>query len=356
MYKMKRRDNLLREARKGGYDTLVAFTPENLYYMTGFWGEAVGILNQDDTIIISPELEADRARDESTDCRIVHSERGTRLISQVSSLLSKESRPCTDCPNYTTMKSLMDSTPNIQHDTKPFLDTRMVKDESEIRTLQKASYIIDDLFELCTASIKSGQTELELQAELMSAAMQQNMFDTGYPTTLNPLIVASGPNGALPHAQPTQRKFKNHDMITVDITLRHNGYVSDATRTFGLGNISGQAKEIYEIVKESQECGLDNAKNNTSCRDVDQTCRDVIDKTGYGEYFIHSTGHGIGLDVHESPTISKYSDYALQDKMAVTIEPGIYIPKKFGVRIEDSIIVGSRQKAMHKFTKDLLVL
>ena len=353
---MQRRHNLLQEAQKCGYDSLVAFTPENLYYMTGFWGEAVGILTQNDTTIVVPELESDRAKAESQDCTVQSSERGVRLIPQVSSLLDKKGSPCTDCPDYTTMKLLLKDAPNITHDTKPFLNTRMIKDNTEIRRLRQASRIIDGLFDTCTASIRPGRTELELQAILMSEAIKQNMFDTGYPSTLNPLIVASGTNSALPHAQPTRRKFRDGDMVTVDITLRYNGYISDATRTFGIGRISEKAKEVYDLVKESQMCGLKEAAPDVLCSTIDQTCRDVIDEAGYGEYFIHSTGHGIGLDVHESPTISKYSDYTLQDRMAVTVEPGIYIPKRFGVRIEDSIMIGSRQKSMHKFTKDLIIL
>lgn len=356
MYIMQRRYNLLQQAQKCGYDSMVAFTPENLYYMTGFWGEAVGILTPNNTTIVVPELEADRARTESKDCTISSSERGARLIPQVSSLLDKNSRPCTDCPDHTTIKLLLKDTPNITHDTKPFLNTRMIKDNAEIRTLRRASRIIDGLFDMCTMSIKPGRTELELQAILMSAAIKQNMFDTGYPSTLNPLIVAGGPNSSLPHAQPTRRRFKDGDMVTVDITLRYNGYVSDATRTFGIGSISEKAKEVYEIVKESQRCGLKDVAPGVPCSTIDQTCRDIIHEARYGRHFIHSTGHGIGLDVHESPIISKYSDYTLYDRMAVTVEPGIYIPKKFGVRIEDSIIVGSRQKSMHKFTKDLVIV
>lgn len=356
MCMVQRRHNLLQEAQKHGYDSMVAFTPENLYYMTGFWGEAVGILTLNNTTIVAPELEADRAKAESQDCIILPTERGARLLPQISSLLDKNSHPCTDCPDYTTMKLLLKNTPNITHDTKPFLNTRMIKDSVEIRTLRRASRIIDGLFEMCITSIKPDMTELELQATLMSTAIKQNMFDTGYPSTLNPLIVAGGPNSSLPHAQPTRRKLKDGDMVTVDITLRYNGYVSDATRTFGIGGISKETRDVYEIVKESQRLGLKNTTPDVPCSTIDQICRNVIDEAGYGRCFVHSTGHGIGLEVHESPTISKYSDHTLYNNMAVTVEPGIYIPKKFGVRIEDSIIVGSPKKSMHRFTKDLVIV
>jgi len=212
------------------------------------------------------------------------------------------------------------------------------------------------MFEICSNKIKKGQKESELQAILMSYAIGKEMFDTGYKSTLNPLIIAGGPNGALPHAQVTNRKFSNGDLIVVDLTLRYKGYVSDATRTFGLGKISDKAKEVYEIVKESQKLGLKAVKPNASCKLIDKACRDYIKKQKFGKYFTHSTGHGIGLEVHEQPNISYRSTTKLEKDMAITVEPGIYIPKKFGVRIEDSLIVKDKPILLHKFTKDLVIV
>ena len=190
----------------------------------------------------------------------------------------------------------------------------------------------------------------------MTYAMQQEMFDTGYKSTLNPLIIAGGPNGALPHAQVTNRKFKKGDLVVTDLTLRYKGYVSDATRTFALGKISSQANEAYEIVKESQRLGLKAVRPNIDCKDIDFACRKYIDDQNYGKYFIHSTGHGIGLEVHELPTVSYRSNTKLKENMAITVEPGIYIENKFGIRIEDSLIVKDRPIIMHKFTKDLVTI
>ena len=163
---------------------------------------------------------------------------------------------------------------------------------------------------------------------------------------------AGGPNGALPHAQVTNRKFANGDLIVVDLTLRYKGYVSDSTRTFGLGSVSEKAKSVYEIVKESQKMGLKAVKPGASCKSIDDACRKYIKNADYGKYFIHSTGHGIGLEVHELPNISPKSTTKLAKNMAITVEPGIYIPKKFGVRIEDSLIVQGKPIVMHKFTKE----
>ena len=123
-----------------------------------------------------------------------------------------------------------------------------------------------------------------------------------------------------------------------------------------MGKISSQAYEAYEIVKESQKLGLKSVKPNIDCKDVDAACRKYIDEKNYGQYFIHSTGHGIGLEVHELPAISYRSDLRLKENMAITVEPGIYIENKFGIRIEDSLIVKQRPIVMHKFTKDLVTI
>ena len=351
----KRQQNLLKFCNKAGCDTLVAFEPENLFYMTGFWGEAISVLDKSGTTIITPELEVGRAKEESVDCKVIKSERGKGALSTLISKL-KGAKVCTDSNNYDVIESMKKSFAVVKPSTAPFYRAREIKDLQEINILKIASSILDEMYELCVDDIKIGQSELELQTILMSYAMERGMFATGYKSTLNPLIIAGGPNGAIPHAQVSKRKFADGDMIVVDLTLRYQGYVSDATRTFGLGSISAEAKKVYEIVKQSQEAGLKAVKVKASCKSVDDVCRKVIQKKGYGKYFIHSTGHGIGLEVHELPCISYLSKTRLEKNMAITVEPGIYLPNKFGVRIEDSLIVKDKPDVMHKFTKDLIII
>ena len=351
----KRRQRLLKFCNKTDCDTLVAFEPENLFYMTGFWGEAIGVLNKSGTTIIAPELEVGRAKKESVSCEVIKSERGKGALSTLISKL-RGAKVCTDSSNYNVIQSMKKSFPLVKPSTEPFYRAREIKNLQEISILKQASSILDEMYELCVDEIKIGQSELELQTILMSYAMERGMFATGYKSTLNPLIIASGPNGALPHAQVTKRKFADGDMIVVDLTLRYQGYVSDATRTFGLGSLSAEAKKVYEIVQQSQEAGLKAVRAKASCKSIDDACRNVIKKKGYGKYFIHSTGHGIGLEVHELPCISYLSKINLVKNMAITVEPGIYLPRKFGVRIEDSVIVKEEADVMHKFTKNLIVI
>ena len=349
-----RRQNLINHTLKIGCDTLVAFSPENIFYMTGFWGECIAVLkNTLDTVIITSELEEYRAKTESIDCTIIQSTRNDLIQSLLS--ITKNCKICTDCDDYEIVKNL-NLKSDVVRSTDPFFNSRLIKDKDEINILQKAAAIIDNLFGICVNKIQIGQTENELQTFLMSKAMEYEMFDTGYKFTINPLIIAGGPNAALPHAQITHRKFNKGDLIVVDLTLRYKGYVSDATRTFGLGTISETAKQIYDIVKTSQSNGIDNVRNGVTCSYIDKTCREYIQTRQYGKYFIHYTGHGIGIDVHESPIISSNNQTKLNRNMVITIEPGIYIPHELGVRIEDSLIVTDSYVLLHKFTKDLLVL
>ena len=157
----------------------------------------------------------------------------------------------------------------MKNSSEPFQRAREIKDDKEIVLLKKASKIIDNMFSICEKKIKIGQKESQLQSILMSYAIENEMFDAGYRSTLNPLIIAGGPNGSLPHAQVTNRKFKDGDLIVVDLTLRYKGYISDSTRTFALGKISKEAKNVYEIVKKSQKFGLDAVKQRVICKSVE---------------------------------------------------------------------------------------
>ena len=348
----RRRRALLRHARGEGFGALAAFEPENVFYMTGFWGEAAALLGEGGPVIVAPGLEAGRARSES-DCDVVEAGRGQG----VAAALAREARGlrvCTDCRDWATMSSLRRRAPGIRHAPGPFYACRAVKDASEARVISRASRLIDGLFEECARLMRAGQRETELQALLVARAAGEGLFDTGYRHTLSPLIVAGGPNGALPHAQPTGRRFRRGDLVVVDITLRHRGYVSDATRTFAVGAPPRRAADAYGAVREAQALGLRAARAGARCSSVDAACRRRIGEAGLGALFTHSTGHGIGLEVHEPPAVSAGSDARLREGMAITVEPGVYEGGAFGVRIEDSAIVRGGARPLHRFTRELV--
>ncbi|HEX7033617.1 MAG TPA: aminopeptidase P family protein [Nitrososphaera sp.] len=351
-----RRSRILQHAREAGCSIVAAFEPENVFYLTGFWGEAIAVCTGDGTKLVAPKLEYGRAEKASIDCEVIPTERGSELISTFVSQIRDE-KACTDCSNYSAVESIRNHGGDIAVNTEPFFQARRIKDDAEIRIIAKASRILDKLYEICEDEIGAGMSERDLQAKLIYEGMRMGANPPSYKSTLNPLIIAGGPNGALPHAEVTDRKFKKGDMIVVDLTLRHAGYIADATRTFALGSATTEMKKVYSIVQESQKAGVEAAKPGAMCGRVDAICRDLIAGYGYEKFFIHSTGHGIGLDVHEPPWLRMNNSEELKANMAVTVEPGIYIENKFGVRIEDSIIVtDGRPRVLNRFTKDLVVI
>ncbi|MGD1836211.1 MAG: M24 family metallopeptidase [Nitrososphaeraceae archaeon] len=339
----------------------MTFKPENIFYLTGFWGEGTTIIDDEKTILYVPKLEYPRAEKHSKNCEVIATERGLDMIDSISSEL-RNKITYVNSNDYSTIIKLVSNLgeKNIIVGEKPFLDTRVIKDHIEIEQISCAAKIVDKLFEICIDEIKQGVTEEYLQSKLIFEGLKMGATIPSYSSTRNPLIIAGGPNGALPHADISKREFVKGDFIVVDITLQYNGYVADATRTFGLGNISNEQKKVYEIVKESQEEGLLGTKNETKTGRVDEICRNKITENGYGENFIHSTGHGIGLEIHEPPWLRSGSEQILYNKMAITIEPGIYLESKFGVRIEDSILIDSQNNNnifnFNKFDKELITI
>lgn len=353
---MSRHKILLQEASKLGCNNLVAFEPENVFYITGFWGEVIALLNSNGIKLIAPKLEADRARKGSRNCKIIESERGSDTLKSLLSNLS-DGKVCTDCNDYATIEKMRGKIgKRLVHNKEPFHQARKIKDSKEIGTIAKASSILDKLFAICETQIKPNVTEKQLQAKLLYEAMNVGAYPPSYRFAVSPLIIASGTNSSLPHAEPTDRKIRKGDLVTVDLTLRYNDYIADATRTFAVGSIDPEKKKVYQVVKEAQEHGLDAVKAGAKCGTVDNACRSFIKKEGYGRYFIHSTGHGVGLEVHEPPWIRAKNDEILHKNMAITVEPGIYLPSKFGVRIEDSLIVDKKPRILNRYTKDLIVL
>ncbi len=341
---------------------IISFQPENIFYLTGFWGEGVILMNHDTTKLFTPKLEYFRALEDSKECEIIKTERGNDALISIISELDNNDYYCTDNTNYNIIYQLKEK---IGHNKvivneDPFFQTRSIKDESEIKNIKKAANIIDNLYEICQEKIKEGITERELQSILVYETFKMGGGFPAYKSTLNPFIIASGINSALPHASVSERKFKRGDFIVVDLTLRFNGYVADATRTFGLKTINPEMKRIYEIVKEAQALGLNKCSNKIKIGEVDKTCREYISHNGFANEFNHSTGHGIGLDVHEPPWIRSNNEELLINNMTITIEPGIYFESKYGVRIEDSIIIDSDKKTgiinFNKFDKDLIII
>lgn len=212
---------------------------------------------------------------------------------------------------------------------------RMLKDEFEVAAMQEAVNVAQAALEAALPLVKIGMTEKELAAELVMQIFRQG---SGTSLPFQP-IVATGPNSANPHAFPTDRPLAAGDLLVIDWGANKEGYFSDLTRTFGVGEVNPEQEKIHKIVQEANAAARAMAKPGIPCGDVDKTARDVIEKAGYGEYFIHRTGHGLGMEGHEEPYMRADNPMLLETGMTFTIEPGIYIPGKDGARVEDDVVV-----------------
>lgn len=214
------------------------------------------------------------------------------------------------------------------------LQLRRSKDEQEIACMVQAQRIAEQAFGQLLKEIRPGMTERQLAARLqylaLCAGAEKMSFDT---------IVASGPNSSMPHAVPTDRAVQEGDFITFDFGCVYRGYCSDMTRTVAVGRVTEEMEQIYRIVQEAQQAGLAAARAGKTGREVDAAGRSVIEKAGYGAYFGHSLGHSLGIEIHEEPNATPGNDQPLPLHAVISVEPGIYLPGRFGVRIEDVVVL-----------------
>jgi Xaa-Pro dipeptidase len=212
---------------------------------------------------------------------------------------------------------------------------RLRKDRSEVEAMRRAVRIAQDALEATIPLIKIGMTEKELSSELVTQLLKCG----SEPELPFAPIVSSGPNSANPHASPTERKLQAGDLLVVDWGATYDGYISDLTRTFAVGEVDEEYRKIHQIVQDANAAGRAAGKPGVPCANVDKAARDVIEKAGYGVYFTHRTGHGIGMEGHEEPYMRGDNMQLLEPGMAFTVEPGIYLPNRNGVRIEDNVVI-----------------
>ncbi len=236
-------------------------------------------------------------------------------------------------------------------------DLRMVKDEAEIGALARACAITGEAFTAVLGWLRPGVTERQL-----AVVLERTMVDLGADAPAFDTIVASGPNGAIPHHVPGQREFENGDLVTVDCGAIFRGYHADMTRTVAVGQPGSWERDIYRLVAEAQAAGVAAAVAGAEVAAVDATAREMIAAAGHGEHFGHGVGHGVGLEIHEAPAIGRGRPGTLRDRVPVTIEPGVYVPGSGGVRIEDTLVVragagaAGRPQLLTTITRELLVL
>lgn len=212
---------------------------------------------------------------------------------------------------------------------------RAIKGPEEIEAMRKATEIAQKALEITLPKIKIGMTEKQIAAEL-TLQLLRNGSESELP--FSP-IVSAGPNSANPHASPTERPLQIGDLLVIDWGARHQGYVSDITRTFAVGDVEPEHKRIVDVVADANAAGRQVARSGISASEIDRVTRNIIQEAGYGEFFIHRTGHGLGMEGHEEPYIHSANDSIITTGMTFTIEPGIYLPNRNGSRIEDDILI-----------------
>jgi Xaa-Pro dipeptidase len=212
---------------------------------------------------------------------------------------------------------------------------RLKKDKAEVDAMRRAVKIAQDALEATIPQIKIGMAERDIASELVMQLLKHGS-DSEMPFAP---IVSGGPNAANPHASPSERKLQAGDLLVVDWGAAYGGYISDLTRTFAVGEVDDECNKIHKIVQESNAAGRAAGKPGAPCAAVDKAARDVIEKAGYGKYFTHRTGHGIGMEGHEDPYMRGDNMQLLEPGMAYTVEPGIYLTGRNGVRIEDNVVI-----------------
>lgn len=221
----------------------------------------------------------------------------------------------------------------IENGTEYLSQIRMIKNASEIEIMKTAAQIAGQAFLNTLDEIKIGMSEIKIANTFKKHVLDLGADDTAF------IIVASGENAASPHHGASLREIRKGDIVTIDFGVIYNGYNSDCTRTFGIGNVSSELEKIYNIVAKAQKESAAQVKAGAVCGELDGIARGIITQAGYGENFGHSLGHSLGLDIHEMPSLSTLSKTVLQPGMFVTVEPGIYIEGLGGVRIEDTLMV-----------------
>ena len=229
---------------------------------------------------------------------------------------------------------------------------RVIKDESEIENLRKAAKLADEVMGETIDCIRPGMTEKDIKKKIEELFMQKGADELSFEP-----IIASGPNSSMPHYCEDSRVIQEKDIIILDLGCKYKGYCSDISRTVFVGGITDEEKKVYEIILQANKAGEETAKQGVKAEDVDKASRDIINSEGFGQYFLSRTGHGIGISVHEAPYIRTSNKQILEKGMAFSVEPGIYMQNKFGIRIEDIVVIGTDgPEVLNHFTKEIIII
>ncbi len=308
----------------------------NVRWLTGFTGSSgFAIVGEGRREFFTDFRYTERARSEVTGEFDRETLEG-RLVAELAKRFSGKVGYDEDATSVASLRKLEDAIPDgatLVPATGLVEKLRRTKDAKEIEAIAEASRLADEVYEYLAERGLSGKTEREV-----ALSAEQRMRELGAGPSFE-AIVASGPNGALPHAEPSERVIGEGELVVIDMGARVDGYCSDGTRTWATGEISGDALETYELVRRAQAESLEAIRAGVSGAEADRVSRDPITEAGKGDLYGHGLGHGVGLEVHEAPRLGKTSEDVLLEGDVVTVEPGVYVPGHHGVRIEDLVVV-----------------
>jgi Xaa-Pro aminopeptidase len=353
----RRVDRLVELLERTGLDLLLVTDLINLRYLTGFVGSNGLALIGADTRMFATDFRYTAQMAEQVDSSFDRRELPRNLFADLEEVLPagelrlgyENSMPVRI---HARLRELLPERVELVMADGLVEGMRAVKEPAEVDRMQAAAELADRALEQLLARGLAGRTEREAALELELAIRQAGAEHVSFEP-----IVAAGPHGALPHATPTEVEIQPGQLVVIDFGARIDGYCSDCTRTVAVGEPDLDARETYALVLEAQLAGLAAVRVGAQCRDVDGAARDLIALAGHGEQFGHGLGHGVGLDIHEDPRLTQSAEGTLSAGNVVTVEPGVYLPDRFGVRIEDLVVVTDDGcRILTGITKDLLVI
>jgi Xaa-Pro aminopeptidase len=331
-----RADRLVERLAERELDALVVTNLTNVRYLSGFTGSnAVCVVGRDSRVFLTDFRYVSQAAEQVPDFERVKGERDLLgdVAERVSGRVGFEDGTMT-VRSHERLRGLVGDGVELVAAGNLVEELRAVKGRDEVEAVRAAAALADEALSRVLERGLAGRTEtavaLDLETEMRSLGAQEISFEP---------IVASGPRGALPHAEPQEVEIERGVLVTIDWGARLDGYCSDCTRTFATGELDSDAARVYELVREAQERSLAAVREGAGGRDVDAVSREIISSGGHGDHYGHGLGHGVGLDVHEAPRLAPSSDDTLAAGNVVTVEPGVYVPGELGVRIEDLVVV-----------------
>jgi Xaa-Pro aminopeptidase len=341
---------------KIGTEALVFFDLKNIRYLSGFTGsDGVLFFERDRMTLLIDGRYIQQAKEETSGVQLFEYREKNEGIDTVLSGSKAKSvgfeSPALDVAAFLILKNKLNGIEfRPVSDELKFL--RACKDADEIECIKKAAAIAAEALTSLLEQVKDGINELDLACELDFLMRRRGVSQVSFET-----IAATGGNSVLPHAKPTNRRIGKGDNLMIDYGAVVDGYHSDETCTFFFGSADEKQKRVYNLVKDAHDMAIEKIRAGMSCREIDGIARNFLDGHGFGDFFPHATGHGVGLDVHEPPRLAPKSDDILEAGMIVTVEPGVYLPDTWGIRIEDMVLVREKGcEVLSRMSKDLTII